>query len=94
MFAHGRANTCTAILSSMTHMQVFFNEHDPTLSTGKAQYKSAIWYHTDRQKEVAEQMIKEISSKSNKPVTTDLAPATQWTDAEDYHQNYYHKSGM
>ena len=78
----------------MTHMQVFFNEHDPTLSKGKAQYKSAIWYHTDRQREVAEQIIKEISSKSNKTVATDLAPATQWTDAEDYHQNYYHKSGM
>ena len=76
------------------HMQVFFNEHDPTLGKGKAQYKSAIWYHTDEQKKVAEQMLKQISSKSNKPVATDLAPATQWTDAEDYHQKYYQKSGV
>lgn len=75
-------------------LKVFFKEHDPTLSKGKPQYKSAIWYHTEQQKEVAEQMIKEISSKSSKPVATDLAPATHWTDAEDYHQNYYHKSGM
>ena len=81
-------------LGSVVQLQVFFREHDPTLSKGKAQYKSAIWYHTEQQKEVAEQMIKAISSKSSKPVATDLAPATHWTDAEDYHQNYYHKSGM
>lgn len=78
----------------MMHVQVFFKEHDPTLSKGKAQYKSAIWYHTDTQKEVAETIIKQISSQSNKPVATDLAPASQWTDAEEYHQNYYHKPGM
>lgn len=95
MQALGRAaHACVALLSGMVYLQVFFKEHDPTLSKGKPQYKSAIWYHTDKQKEVAEQMLKQISSESNKPVATDLAPATQWTDAEDYHQNYYHKSGM
>ena len=76
------------------HLQVFFKEHDPTISKGKAQYKSAIWYHSDDQKQIAEQMIKRISSTSSKPVATDLAPATQWTDAEEYHQKYYSRSGM
>lgn len=96
VLCHCRVDTCTEtpITNGMMRVQVFFKEHDPTLSNGKAQYKSAIWYHTDKQKEVAEQMIEQISSQSNKPVATDLASASQWTDAEDYHQNYYHKSGM
>ena len=74
-------------------MQVFFKEHNPTAKKGSVQYKSAIWYHSPEQKRTAEAMMKQISDEAGKPVATDLEPASEWTDAEDYHQNYYNKSG-
>lgn len=74
-------------------LQVFFKEHDATTKRGSTQYKSAIWYHSPEQQKVAEAMIKQISDQSGKPVATDLGPAVHWTDAEDFHQKYYQKSG-
>jgi len=69
-------------------LRTFFKEHNPTLEKGKAQYKSAIWYHSSEQKATAEAMIKQQSDKHGKPVVTDLAPAADWHDAEEYHQKY------
>lgn len=70
-------------------LRIFFKEHNPTLEKGKAQYKSAIWYHSPEQKATAEAMIKQQAEKRGKPVVTDLAPAADWHDAEEYHQKYY-----
>ena len=74
-------------------VQAFFKEHSPTTKKGSTQYKSAIWYHSPEQKKTAEAMMKQISDEAGKPVVTDLEPASQWTDAEDYHQKYYQRSG-
>ena len=74
-------------------VQAFFKEHSPTTKKGSTQYKSAIWYHSPEQQKTAEAMMKQISDEAGKPVVTDLEPASQWTDAEDYHQKYYQKSG-
>lgn len=72
-------------------VQIFFKEHNPTLEKGKAQYKSAIWYHSPEQKATAEAMINQQAEKRGKPVVTDLAPAADWHDAEEYHQKYLSK---
>jgi len=73
----------------------FFSVHDPTsprrqIRGVKAQYRSAIFYHNEDQRRIAEQ-VKERASQSGKwkePVVTEIAPATQFYPAEAYHQDY------
>ena len=56
----------------------------------KAQYKSAIWFHSPEQEQSARAAIAALELRYGK-VHTDLAPAVPWTDAEDYHQQFYFK---
>ena len=98
--SHHLAHVCQSALlqqSCCIHgdciVQAFFKEHSPTTKKGSTQYKSAIWYHSPEQKKTAEAMMQRISDEAGKPVVTDLEPASQWTDAEDYHQKYYQRSG-
>ena len=79
---------------------VFFGMHDPTTlnrqgpDIGK-QYRSVIFYHTPAQKTAAE-VFKEKLEKSgryNRPVVTEITPATTFWKAEEYHQQYYEKEG-
>jgi len=64
----------------------FWSGHRP--SPSKAQYKSAIWYHDEEQRAVAEAAI-----KAKGEAFVDVDEAKDWHDAEDYHQKYYKKSG-
>jgi peptide methionine sulfoxide reductase msrA/msrB len=77
----------------------FFKMHDPTTlnrqgnDTG-TQYRSAIFFMTDAQKKTAE-LVKERVNKSGKwknPVVTEIAAASTWYKAEDYHQDYLVKN--
>lgn len=54
------------------------------------QYRSAIFYHNDEQKAIAERVTKQVQEKHlpNTPIVTTLEPATTFFDAEDYHQFY------
>jgi methionine-S-sulfoxide reductase len=77
----------------------FFRMHDPTTLNQQGndkgtQYRSVIFYHSENQKKVAEEKIKEIESskKWNKPIVTQLVPATKFYLAEDYHQDYLKKN--
>lgn len=77
-------------------LEVFFQVHDPTSLNRQGadvgtQYRSAIFYHTDEQKEKAEYYKKELSSSGayNKPIVTEIAPLSTFYNAEDYHQEYY-----
>ena len=77
-------------------MTVFFATHDPTTlnrqgNDAGTQYRSAIFYANDEQKQQAATFIKELeSAKSFKnPVVTTLEPLTQFYPAEDYHQKFY-----
>jgi len=77
----------------------FFRMHDPTTLNRQGndvgtQYRSAIFYHSDEQKKVAEEVIKEVQEKRypNAKITTELAPATEFWKAEDYHQEYLIKN--
>ena len=56
----------------------------------KAQYKSAIWFHSPEQEQSARAAIAALEARFGK-VHTDLAPAAPWTDAEEYHQQFYFK---
>lgn len=58
------------------------------------QYRSAIFYHSDAQKEEALKWLEEVKAKKNKPVVTDVAPVSGYSAAEGYHQQYLEKRGQ
>lgn len=76
----------------------FFKIHDPTqlnrqrLDVG-SQYRSAIFYHDESQKETALKVIEELnaSGRYNKPIATQVVPYSEFYKAEEYHQKYYEK---
>merc|ERR1712173_459376 len=49
---------------------------------------SAIFYHDEEQKELALKTFDEAKKQRNRPIATEIAPATEFTDAENYHQKY------
>ena len=69
--------------------------HDPTTlnrqgnDMGSA-YRSAIFYHSDAQREAAQRVKAEVdaSGKWKRPIVTEIAAAGPWWKAEDYHQDY------
>lgn len=77
-------------------LEIFFLAHDPTTlnrqgnDTG-TQYRSAIFYLDDEQKHIAEQMILKVDAENwwPDPVVTELASASVFYPAEDYHQYYF-----
>lgn len=73
----------------------FFEIHDPTQRSGQgpdigSQYKSAVFYYNEEQRQVAEQLIQILRKKGYNVATQLLEMQTFWP-AEDYHQNYYGK---
>jgi len=76
--------------------KLFFEIHDPTQVNRQGpdvgeQYRSAIFYASDEQKETAEKLIKLLKQKGY-DVVTELAKADKFWEAEEYHQLYYNKS--
>jgi len=69
----------------MLHM--FWNNHNPTVKC-KRQYMSAIFYHDEEQKSLAEKTMKEMKPEFKAPISTLILPAEEFYDAEDYHQKY------
>ena len=88
--------------SRLTYEQLlgwFFRMHDPTTKDQQGndrgtQYRSAIFFHSDEQRKVAEKVKAKVdqSGKWKRPVVTEIAPASTFTDAEDYHQKYLVKN--
>ena len=77
--------------------KLFFEIHDPTQANGQgpdigSQYLSMIFYENADQKETAEGLI-EILRRKGFDVVTELNPAAAFWPAEDYHQDYYLKTG-
>lgn len=77
-------------------LQVFWRNIDPTDAEGQfvdkgSQYKTAIFYHNEEQKTLAEASKKKLgeSGKYSKPLVTEILPAQAFYVAEDYHQGYY-----
>jgi peptide methionine sulfoxide reductase msrA/msrB len=77
-------------------VEIFWQQIDPTDPTGQfadkgSQYKTAIFYHNEEQKKIAEESKKalEKSGKFDKPIVTEIKEASEFYPAEDYHQDYY-----
>ena len=75
----------------------FFEIHDPTQADGQGpdlgdQYRSAVFYTSDAQKTTTEKLIAELRKKKFN-VVTQVVPAVTFWPAEDYHQNYYVRTG-
>jgi peptide-methionine (S)-S-oxide reductase len=75
-------------------LQVFWQLHDPTTKDRQGndvgtQYRSAIFYHSEEQQQVAESSKQAAQADFPAPIVTQIAPATEFFVAEGYHQNYY-----
>ena len=75
---------------------IFFRTHNPTTLNRQGndvgtQYRSAIFYNTEEQKQQAEEMIKKLTAEGvfDGPIVTEITPASKFYVAEDYHQNYF-----
>lgn len=87
------------IISYQDILDIYWRQIDPTDDGGQFHdrgdsYRTAIFYHDEEQKRLAEQSKKELeeSGKFNKPIVTKILPATTFYPAEDYHQDYYKKN--
>ncbi|AWI26603.1 peptide-methionine (S)-S-oxide reductase MsrA [Flavobacterium pallidum] len=80
-------------------LEVFFATHDPTTLNRQGndigtQYRSEIFYHSDAQKQTAEDYIKQLTAAKTypDPIVTKVSPAVTFYAAENYHQNYYNQN--
>lgn len=81
-------------------LEVFWKSHDPTTlnrqgNDSGTQYRSAIFYHNDEQKQKAEKYKAELNESDvfNDPIVTEIKSFTIFYPAENYHQNYYNNNG-
>lgn len=88
-----------AIVSYQQLVELFWRQIDPTDPGGQfhdrgSSYKTAIFYHNEHQKKIAEQSKKELEASGifNKPIVTPILPAKPFYPAEEYHQNFYKKN--
>ena len=86
----------TRVLSYHDLLTVFFAIHDPTTLNRQGtdvgtQYRSAIFHHDEQQKEIAGQVIREITEAHiwDSPIVTERAPFDKFHPAEDFHQEYF-----
>ncbi|MDA8430390.1 MAG: peptide-methionine (S)-S-oxide reductase MsrA [Geobacteraceae bacterium] len=101
MSGHAEAVEVTfdpSIISYDQLLDVFWQCHDPSQlnrqgpDTG-TQYRSAIFYHSDAQKQMAEKSRELLghSARLRRPVVTEIVPYSTFWEAEDYHQKYHQK---
>lgn len=82
-------------------LDVFWRIHDPTQVDRQGpdigtNYRSAIFYHSPEQKELAESSkdrLQKSGKFGKKPIATEISPVTEFWTAEEYHQHYYEKCG-
>jgi len=81
-------------VSYKTLLEYFYRMHDPTTADRQgpdagSQYRSGIFYHSPEQEAIARDVTKKVNEKWWKgKVVTEILPAGEWWDAEDYHQKY------
>lgn len=101
----GHAEVCQIIydpseISFDELLEVFWKTHDPTTLNRQGndygtQYRSAIFYHNTRQKEIAEAYKNKLNEEKvyDAPIVTEISAFTTFYPAEDYHQNYFNLNG-
>ena len=88
--------------SSITYeklLDLFWQIHDPTTLNQQGadigtQYRSAIFYHNDAQRAIAERSKQTAQAMFDQPIVTEVTAATAFTPAERYHHNYYNDNRM
>jgi len=82
-------------------LREFWAMHDPTTLNRQgpdygSQYRSAIFYHNDEQKQAAEKMLSELqqTKQFRHAIVTEILPASEFYEAEEYHQKYYQKHNI
>jgi peptide-methionine (S)-S-oxide reductase len=80
-------------------LDVFWHNVDPLDADGQfcdkgSQYRSAIFFGNEKEKELAEASKKQVAAKLGKEVATSILPASEFYPAEEYHQNYYLKNPL
>lgn len=82
-------------------LEIFWRNIDPTDLSGQfadrgPQYRTAIFYHDEEQKKLAEASRKRLeeSGKFQDPILTEIVPVTEFYPAEGYHQDYYKKNPL
>ncbi len=88
-----------AVISFRDILEVFFAVHNPTTLNRQGndvgtQYRSAIFYHTAEQKQIAEQVIASVGHGKvwDDPIVTEVVPAATFYPAEDYHQEFFRRN--
>ncbi len=101
----GHAEACQiifdpAVITYDELLEAFWSSHDPTTLNRQGadqgtQYRSAIFYHNEDQKKLAESYKAKLNTENafDKPIVTEISPASVFYKAEDYHQNYYNENG-
>jgi peptide-methionine (S)-S-oxide reductase len=84
------------VISFEKILDIFWHTHDPTTLNRQgndigSQYRSAIFYHDEKQKEITEKSKKDLEQKGlyKDPIVTEISPFKNFYVAEDYHKNYY-----
>ena len=82
------------VISYEDILVIFMTTHDPTTMNRQGadrgtQYRSVIYYHDNKQKEIAEVVIKEVEPFYENPVVTEIAALDIFYEAEKEHQDYY-----
>lgn len=88
-----------AIISYEKLLDIFWKCHDPTQLNRQGpdvgtQYRSAIFYHTEEQKKIAQQSKEKEQQKQTKKIATEIVKAGMFYKAEEYHQQYLMKRGL
>ncbi|MCP9447477.1 MAG: peptide-methionine (S)-S-oxide reductase MsrA [Nitrospira sp.] len=89
----------SGVISYRDLLEIFFAIHDPTTLNRQGndrgtQYRSAIFYHSPVQRQIAEQVISMLTEQTRyrDPIVTQVVPATEWYEAEAYHQEYFKRN--
>jgi peptide-methionine (S)-S-oxide reductase len=101
----GHAEVCqikydSNIISFEELLEVFFKVHDPTSLNKQGgdigtQYRSSVFYHSDSQKEITQEIIQKLNDSGayTVQIVTLLEPYKEFYAAEDYHNNYFNLNG-
>ena len=80
-------------------LQVFWDKHNPTQKNRQGndigtQYRSAIFYHNEEQKAIAQKSLESHEKLIKEKIVTEIVPFTKYFAAEEYHQKYLEKGGQ
>ena len=94
----GQVEFDPAEVSYESLLDTFWAEHDPTQLNRQGpdvgrQYRSAVFFHSPEQQEQALESKARVQARYDRPVSTEIEPASEFWRAEDYHQQYLVKRG-